>query len=751
MVIGEKIKKIFNWKIYLKNYPELFHDGVNDEKKALEHWVNHGKSENRIAHIYLEDVNFDWILYINNYSDLFHSGINSERLAIEHWITHGKKENRVCDKNIIGFMNDYANGLIMENSNNNNFKKPLNKKGDRVGGDPFLFREFCLKNLDMLRLVEIPILPITSDFEAVFIEYKCFPHVEFIIRNAIYRLGSKWSYKVICGNLNYQFMVKMCNTISSSIHVIQTNYDTMNETQYNRLLSSVHFWNLLHGKKILVYKKDSFIFNNNVDDFLQWDYISAPFPKNQKNTPENIGNGGFSLRTRQVMIDVIRNRDIHKVQFDSVVLKYMIRYGVECPPEDLYFSKMIEELRIGRVADKKTSIFFSSNFLFNKDCFGGYKFWISNNDWLAQLNNIVKIDGYQYGSNIDKYVNYVKAVMKESNLPITKVDLPKLYTRKNHFDIDFNFYLLSNRLDPSIHICNHFHDCGIYGLIYHPKQLKNIYPDVEFYSFLDTIFIKKNNCFYPSQIFMEKFVYNKSFDDFQNILVRKEHDSMSCDVSNLLIMVFVGNETIGLDLLEKLKNYRQYHTALNIAFCLNCNENFHHLRGEISKNFRYYSIYVSNEMGTDITPTMLMYSSIRKTHHGFQHVIKLQTKSVSEAYNDLTNFLLNKPLDLLVSMKKTDSNCVGNPLYYASVHPKDDVFNQLLIQRHKPYIRLHFKFVKGTIFYCETRVFDVVLNFIANNNNHLSYLLNNLYENNSVNYDNSPIHHIERLFGIIRA
>ena len=26
-----------------------------------------------------------------------------------------------------------------------------------------------------------------------------------------------------------------------------------------------------------------------------------------------------------------------------------------------------------------------------------------------------------------------------------------------------------------------------------------------------------------------------------------------------------------------------------------------------------------------------------------------------------------------------------------------------------------------------------------------------LYENNSINYDNSPIHHIERLFGIIRT
>ena len=93
---------------------------------------------------------------------------------------------------------------------------------------------------------------------------------------------------------------------------------------------------------------------------------------------------------------------------------------------------------------------------------------------MNQLNGFVKAKDYEYRSDIEKYVNYVKRVMKKMNLPITSVDLLSLYTRKNHFDIDFNFYLLSNRIDATIHICNHFHDCGIYGLIYHPKQLKNI-------------------------------------------------------------------------------------------------------------------------------------------------------------------------------------------------------------------------------------------------------------------------------------
>ena len=58
------------------------------------------------------------------------------------------------------------------------------------------------------------------------------------------------------------------------------------------------------------------------------------------------------------------------------------------------------------------------------------------------------------------------------------------------------------------------------------------------------------------------------------------------------------------------------------------------------------------------------------------------------------------------------------------------------------------KFVAGTIFYADNIIFESVLQFMKNNSGH-SYLLNNLYENNSINNDFSPIHFLERVFGII--
>jgi hypothetical protein len=77
-------------------------------------------------------------------------------------------------------------------------------------------------------------------------------------------------------------------------------------------------------------------------------------------------------------------------------------------------------------------------------------------------------------------------------------------------------------------------------------------------------------------------------------------------------------------------------------------------------------------------------------------------------------------------------------------------FNDILKQKHSSKLDFNKKFIAGTIFYTSSLVFDSVLNFVKNNN-YRSFLLNNLYENNSINRDFSPIHFLERLFGVINT
>lgn len=55
-------------------------------------------------------------------------------------------------------------------------------------------------------------------------------------------------------------MVRICSLISSKIKVIKTNFDNVSASDYSKFLSSLEFWNLLNGEKILIYQEDSIIF-----------------------------------------------------------------------------------------------------------------------------------------------------------------------------------------------------------------------------------------------------------------------------------------------------------------------------------------------------------------------------------------------------------------------------------------------------------------------------------------------------------
>ena len=183
---------------------------------------------------------------------------------------------------------------------------------------------------------------------------------------------------------------------------------------------------------------------------------------------------------------------------------------------------------------------------------------------------------------------------------------------------------------------------------------------------------------------------------------------------------------------------------MNVSFCFNSLSIMNNLKLKIKDFFQYYAIYLSKEFGTDITPTLVMYNDISKNHE-FKHIIKLHTKSITDQYEDLTKYLLSVPLKTLC-LKKHNSNCIGNENYYTIL--KDDVFNKQLLFSHHTYLNIEKTFVAGTIFYCENIVMQKVVDFVKNNN-FKSYLLNNLYENNSINKNYSPIHFLERLFGII--
>lgn len=602
--------------------------------------------------------------------------------------------------------------------------------------DHIAFRYLCYKYLENIRNIEIPEFIQGNKFETVFIEFRKFPHVELLIRNTILKLNNKWSHTVICGNTNYKLMKKICKKISPNIKILKTDYDNLKPSEYSKFLASIDFWDLLHGEKILIYQEDSLIFKDNINDFLKFDFIGAPFPKTENDTPNSVGNGGLSLRSKSVMKEVINNISIDETNLEDSTLNYMRLTNSYIPPEDVYFSKNMQELKIGIVADWNNAFEFSSERIYNPNSFGGHKFWLSNSKWKSQLTPQFNFIEYKFNSNIIDYLKYIRL---SSSFDKTNI-IP------NAFDVDISFCNLVNNLNlkKKEEILRYIKTTGLKGNIYHPKQIVNIYNSATFYRILNNIYIKYSNNVYRADDFVDKFIYRLSYEDLANKLIFKKYEKFNKNIS-LLVVVFIGNEEKGIDLIEKLIIYKKTQ-RMNVSFCFNSHSIMTSLKFKIKNFFQNYAIYLCKELGTDITPTLLMYDDISK-NYDFKHIIKLHTKSINNQYEDLTNYLLSVPLKTLC-LKKHNSNCIGNKNYYTIL--KNDIFNKQLLFAHHNCIDIQKTFIAGTIFYCENIVMKKVLDFIKNNN-FKSFLLNSLYENNSINKNYSPIHFLERLFGVINV
>ena len=604
------------------------------------------------------------------------------------------------------------------------------------------YRLLCFKMNYFMKYVNLPKFKKDSLYEAVLIEFRDFPHIEFIIRNTILKLGREWSHTVVCGNLNYHLVETICKSISSNINIIKINVDNMTQSEYSKFLTTMDFWDLLKGEKILIYQEDSIIFKNNIRDFLEYDFVGAPFPKNNDDTPNSVGTGGLSLRSKSKMIEIIKKISPIDCKYNSSTLEYMKFVNLEFPPEDVYFSKCMQEYVIGVVANWDIAYNFSSEALFNPDSLGGHKFWISNNKWKTHMKQKFNFKIYRPKSDIDKFLKYNKKlhVLNFNN------KIP------NAFDIDLFFFCKVNNIKyvNDEYALSYINKIAIDGFIYHPKQLMNIFPKLVLYKFLDNIYVIDNdNKIQPVQEFVLKNLYILNFDLFSSLLINNKYSCLN-DNYDILIMVFIGNEKIGIDLIERMIKYKEIQPNFNIAFCFNNSriKNYSVIKDLITNNFDFYAIYKCKELGSDIIPTLLMYNEIIKKHK-FQHILKFHTKTTHKNYDDLTNFLISTPLIDLLNENEYQgfiSNCIGEPNYYINLQM--DKFNNILKQKYMSKIDINKNFVGGTIFYAPSIVFDNVLNFVKNNN-YRSYLLNNLYENNTINSDFSPTHFLERLFGTI--
>lgn len=191
----------------------------------------------------------------------------------------------------------------------------------------------------------------------VFVDFRKDLHFEYIIKNALIKLKGQCMITFVCGPSNYQYIKNLCKDISENIYVNYIDKNINSVKQYNKLCYDLNFWKNLKGEKILLHQFDAFIINSNINDFMDYDYVGGYWDKPQKGT--HIGNGGFSLRTKNVIIKILETCKInHKIE------------------EDIFFGSILNDnKKLGKLAPNHIAKEFAIDGNYSLNKFGCHKFW----------------------------------------------------------------------------------------------------------------------------------------------------------------------------------------------------------------------------------------------------------------------------------------------------------------------------------------------------------------------------------------
>ena len=374
-----------------------------------------------------------------------------------------------------------------------------------------IHRYNCLNHIELIRNIKIKHFGSNKRKETVLIEFRNFPHIEFLLRNTINKLSSEWNHTVVCGTNNFQLVRKICNAIGKKlpcrIKIIKLNISNLTPSEYSELLLTKDFWNHFDGEKLLVYQEDTHLFHGNIDLFLKYDYVGAPWPENQDDNSLGVGNGGFSLRSKSKMIECIDNVKIEDLEIGTSTKEYMKKTNSTFLPEDVFFSKSLIDFKLGNVCSRDIARTFSQETQLSLNPVGGHNFWIADSNALSKsyIYRYTLLSDYHVHTNHRSgWKNLIQNCLSKNIITqdinhqnIGLVDSMEdyfLYSNNPtittpwigiiHFTNDLPRFLDKQSITPMYNACKHsLHTCkAIIALSkYSENQIKKIFPSISTY------------------------------------------------------------------------------------------------------------------------------------------------------------------------------------------------------------------------------------------------------------------------------
>jgi Protein of unknown function (DUF5672) len=220
------------------------------------------------------------------------------------------------------------------------------------------YRRFARVALPILRTKDTLIAEDQKDKSAnmaVIVEPQITAGFELAVRSVMYHLraggggggGGEWSLVVIHSRRNEVFVTAALADLEANTHNIKFVLSTEpldSVGDYNAMLKKASFWRSLGSSvvKALIFQSDSLMMGSDIERFMKYDYIGAPWDvdhnvevKRLFDTGEltrGVGNGGFSLRSVKAMIDIL----------DAEVATGSLPH-TSAEPEDIFFARHLDK------------------------------------------------------------------------------------------------------------------------------------------------------------------------------------------------------------------------------------------------------------------------------------------------------------------------------------------------------------------------------------------------------------------------
>jgi hypothetical protein len=152
---------------------------------------------------------------------------------------------------------------------------------------------------------------------AVIVETRKHKALPFVLNNVMSILPSEWSLQIFHGSDNLDYVMEVTNTkLLNSRNITYTDLEIKSVTADDsslEIMLTENFWNQVVADTVLYFECDSMLCpdsKHKVGDFEDFDYIGGYWGNIEYPLDEDypvVMNGGFSIRKKQFMLDIIKN------------------------------------------------------------------------------------------------------------------------------------------------------------------------------------------------------------------------------------------------------------------------------------------------------------------------------------------------------------------------------------------------------------------------------------------------------------